>query len=174
MPWGLWLPGCYVTPSLTWMGRHLILPALDYIIQLQSKDFHVYLRENLLFKKGCFSAWLSCSAAACSIWDLMSRTLWKSPVVTFFFLQKAAVRRRRLEKCISATLREKTFSSPFPWFYLFFLFCFSVLRSDSDTVLSAQEADEGWKSANRTTDCKSAARETAEGAVSTKNGYAFP
>lgn len=50
--------------SLTWMGRHLILRALDYIIQLQNKDFHVYFRENLLFNKGGCSVGLSCSAAA--------------------------------------------------------------------------------------------------------------
>lgn len=49
MPWGLWLSACYVTPSLTWIGWSLVLRALDYIIQLQNKDFHVYFRENPLF-----------------------------------------------------------------------------------------------------------------------------
>lgn len=49
----------YATPALTWMGPHLILGALDYIIQMRDEDFHVYFRENLLFNKG-FSVSLSC------------------------------------------------------------------------------------------------------------------
>lgn len=60
----------------------------------------------------------------CCFSELMSRTLRKCPDVTLFFLQKAAVRRCCLERCISATLQEKNLFQPFPLVFISFFFVF--------------------------------------------------
>lgn len=149
MPWGLWLSACYVTPSLTWMGWSLVLRALDYIIQLQNKDFHVYFRENPLFISLYGSLVLLLryfrvneqnvvKTSRCDVLPLAESCSQKMPSGQMH---------------LSSSAREK------PWFSSLFFPSFLSLHARIQRhwgmLLSSRGVDEGWESANGTTDARS-------------------
>lgn len=167
MPWGLWLSACYVTPSLTWMGWSLLLRALDYIIQLRNKDFHVYFRENPLFISLYGSLVL-----LLRYFGVNEQNVVKTSRCDVLPLAESCS-----QKMPSGQMHLSSSARAKPWFsslfFLIFLSLHARIQTRWGTLLSSRGADEGWESANGTTDARSLQGTTRARLRPSLNAYTY-